>query len=56
MTQEEYDKLYKAIGYEESNEDVNALPAEVIIVLHTYVLATRIILILYTYIKIVSHT
>lgn len=29
MTKDEYDKLYKAIGYEEANEGPNALPADV---------------------------
>ena len=29
MTTEEYDKLYKAIGYEESKEGPNALPSDV---------------------------
>jgi len=29
MTDEEYSKLYKAIGYEESSDDPNALPPEV---------------------------
>lgn len=31
MTTDEYDKLYKAIGYEETNESTNSLPTEVII-------------------------